>query len=173
MLRTLALLTQLVYHPAFDPYASILRIIRIFQANPEPHEYLKIRILDYYVLFPELLEKIRLTTSLRSTVRAAKFESRFPYDRLPSGIVLFERMETSFEAAVQTMVSTKMLSYIDDSNIIVPAKIPPDLYERAANLNSQEQELTDVLLSLGEIPLLGPGGLKDRTKLMDYRYDFV
>jgi hypothetical protein len=54
------------------------------------------------------------------------------------------------------------------------ALIPAPLSPRVAEANAQDADLLaflDVLVT--EYKFLGPNGLKDRTKLLEYRYDAV
>lgn len=166
-------MTQLVYHPAFDPYNAALRLLRLLSASEQPLDRTSLRILDFYVLFPDELGHARLTTRLRSKVRRLNAEARYPYDRLPAQQPLFARMEPSFDAALQTLIAKGLVTRSDDESYeLVPEKVPATLLEIARNRNASEADLIEVLVEVGtSFESLGPDGLKDRTGLAEYRYD--
>lgn len=171
-------MTQLVYHPAFDPYNALLRTVRILLALPEGVDRLTIRLLDFFLLFPESLASARLTPQLRSKLRKLEVDPRYPYDRLPGAKVLFERMGPAFEAAIQTLLARGVASHAEKGNIIslVVEKAPNELLDlaREQNENESERGLMELLAEMArEFPSRGAGGLKDRSGLMEYRYDVL
>lgn len=165
-------MTQLVYHPAFDPYNAVLRLLRLLMVAVEPLDRITLRILDFYILFPEELEQVRLSTALRSKVRQIKSEPRFPYDRLPASQPLFSRMEPSFDAALQTLVAKGLVRCTDGLYELDIKRVPQRLQQIARERNATEAKLLDALVDLGtSFDSLGTNGLKDRTGLAEYRYD--
>ena len=169
-------MTQLVYHPAFDPYNALLRAVRLLVAAPEGFDPMTLRILEFYLLFPEELINIRLTAKLRSAVRKLDARPRYPYDRLPTPRSLFERMRTSFEAALQTLTSRGLVSTEVASGRVVlrTGDTPAELLDLALGQNADEADLITVLAAISsEFPTSGANGLKDRSSLMEYRYDVV
>lgn len=169
-------MTQLIYHPAFDPYNALLRSIRVLAALPLGIDPLTLRILDFYLLFPERLINIRLTTQLRSAVRKLEAQPRYPYDRLPASRNIFERMASSFDAALQTMTARGLISsdeYTNHVNLRVET-VPAELFALALSQNESEGKLMSILVTLAaEFPLAGTNGIKDRSGLAEYRYDVV
>ena len=167
--------TQLVYHPAFDPYNAALRLLRLLSASPKPLDRTSLRILDFYVLFPEELSQARLTTALRSKVRRLNSEPRYPYDRLPAQQPLFARMEPSFDAALQTLIAKGLAARsTEETYALVSENVPTSLLEIARKRNEAEAGLIEVLVEVGtSFEGLGANGLKDRTGLAEYRYDAV
>lgn len=166
-------MTQLVYHPAFDPYNAALRLLRLLTAATQPLDRTSLRILDFYVLFPEELGQARLSTSLRSKVRRLNSEPRFPYDRLPAQQPLFARMEPSFDAALQTLIAKGLVIRSDGEMYeLLAENVPVTLLDIARHRNAAESDLIEVLIEVGtSFPSLGANGLKDRTGLAEYRYD--
>ena len=166
-------MTQLVYHPAFDPYNATLRLLRLLLATETPLDRTGLRVLDFYVLFPEQLVQARLTTSLRSKVRRLNHQPRFPYDRLPAQQPLFARMEPTFDAALQTLIAKGLVKRtVDQKYELMRESVPRVLLDIAADRNVIETELIHVLMEIGtSFNSLGTDGLKDRTGLAEYRYD--
>jgi hypothetical protein len=167
-------MTQLVYHPAFDPYNSLLRSCRLLFALPVAVDVTALRILDFFLLFPEELGRMRLSTKLRSAVSKLKAEPRFPYDRLPAPRTLYDRMGSSFDAGIQTMEVQHMIEVEASTSKIElrPDAIPDAILELVKRQNEVEHTLVNLLGSIAdEFPSSGPNGLKDRSRLAEYRYD--
>lgn len=167
-------MTQLVYHPAFDPYNALLRIIRVLSAVPEGIDPTALRIMDFYLLFPESLANARLTPQLRSLVRRLAAEPRYPYDKLPASKSLFERMAPSHEAARQTLVSKGIAAAEGPKIRLLPDRLPTELRDLVEEQNRAEEPLLAAISSIAAaFPTEGPNGLKDRSGLAEYRYDVV
>ena len=167
-------MTQLAYHPAFDAYNAILRIIRILLSVPQSVDSQALRILDFYLVFPETLVSARLTSELRTAVRKLASKPRFPYDKVPSSKALFARMESPHEAARQTLISKGFVVFDVDGLSLSRSSTPQELLDLASEQNQNEEGLMAFLSALGQaFPINGPNGLKDRSGLLEYRYDVV
>jgi len=171
---------QLSFQPAFDPFHALYRILRLFTITQQhgPLHRDQVRILDYYMLFPYRAGAIRmLQKHRRFKGLLARFETRKPYGEQPDDRTLFERMEPMQIAAFQTLAKRGL---IDSGELAVgsvrvtDAPIPAELEERIAAANEQDAELIEFLSALvTDLPLAGSQGLKDRTGLLEYRYDAV
>jgi hypothetical protein len=52
--------------------------------------------------------------------------------------------------------------------------LPKELLNRALEQNKNEEHLMSALVAIGHaFPTNGPNGLKDRSSLLEYRYDVV
>ncbi|RUX02691.1 hypothetical protein EOA30_17585 [Mesorhizobium sp. M8A.F.Ca.ET.059.01.1.1] len=171
--------TQLSYQPAFDPYHSAYRILRLLSAVKKngrlPID--KIRLVDYYLLFPFRAEAIRLKREHRKYKAIAKeYEHQRPYSELPDDKTLFDRMAPMQEAAFETLAKAGLLSQeaLNSGWIEAGAKPPPSLEARIAAANETDASLISFLeLLLVDYELLGPDGLKARTQLLEHRYDAI
>ncbi|WP_425228548.1 ABC-three component system middle component 5 [Sphingomonas sp.] len=169
-------MTQLVYHPALDPYNALLRACRTLASSQSGLDVTALRILDFLLVFPEKIVAIRLSPALRAASKRLKAEPRFPYDRSPSSQALFRRMGAPFEAAVQTMISRGLAKVGGASGKLTldPEAVPAEMLALARGRNDEEPDLMSLLASLGaEYPSQGPNGLKDRSGLAEFRYDVV
>jgi hypothetical protein len=130
-------MTQLVYHPAFDPYNALLRSVRVLAALRDGVDPVALRILEFYLLFPEELINIRLTTKLRSLVRKLGALPRYPYDRLPAPRSIFDRMGSSFDAALQTMTTRGLIAVDETTNRVslLSKDMPTELFHLASQQN--------------------------------------
>ena len=166
-------MTQIAYHPAFDPYSSLLRIIRVFMATSSQMDSIKARIGEFFILFPERLIEARLSPQLRARAKRITVGPRYPYDRLPSSRILFDRMQPSFEAALQTMQVRGFVTSAPDGTMSLNQEVlPVEITSLALEQNGNEAYLADTLGDvLSAYPTGGPDGLKARSKLMEFRYD--
>lgn len=171
---------QLSYQPAFDPYHAVYRFLRlretVLNIGPLHEDHLKI--LDFYLLFPFRIEGLRLKQAHRKYRRlASKYNFAKPYGDLPEDRALFSRMEALQSAALDTLASKNLI----DGNLYKSGTVdtttenpPAALIERLYLDNTQQEDLISFLEVLaGEYELLGVDGLKDRSRLMEYRYDAI
>jgi len=167
---------MLIYHPAFDAYHCVYRLITITESI-RALEFGKLRILDFYLCFPAEVAEIELPSThreIRPTARGAKNKFRGPVSSLRT----FRDLEAIQRAAARLLAA---------SNVFDTDKLEVGMVERTdwippENLVATEQQLlasaspeltTYILTQLGSLPLGGSGGLKQRTGLMEYRYDPV
>lgn len=171
-------MTQLTYNEAFDPYHAVFRFFRLRSAcSLDPSiPFDMFRILDFYLLFPFRLQGMKLydsDTSWRKISKAYSFQ--VPYGDLPDDVVIFSKMETFQHAAITSLVASGFLEAAawESRQVTCTAKnIPDDMLKRCDEVNAK---MTDFLAILSELkkryPLGGRDGLKDRTGLLEYRYD--
>jgi hypothetical protein len=171
---------QLTFQPAFDPFHAIFRSLRlrplIDKNGPLYRDH--VRVLDFYLLFPFRIEGIRLAPKHRKYRRLSqKYEAKKPYGNQPEDRSVFGRMELMQLTAFGTL---------SKKNLIVPERwaagevlateisIPAPLSPRVEEANAQEADLMTFLeVLITDYEFLGPNGLKDRTKLLESRYDAV
>ncbi|KQS91125.1 hypothetical protein ASG42_11615 [Rhizobium sp. Leaf391] len=169
---------HLSYHPAFDAFHAIFRLLRLkFRRDVSEVEVDKLRILDYYLLFPWRASSIRLAQPDLEVRRIAKkLEAQQDYATLPTGETLLERMRASQTAALQTMAQDGVIDFELLRNGIVKFKafsLPDDVKKRIDARNEEDSETMKIIDVLGKYPLLGPDGLKGRTTLLEHRYDKI
>lgn len=169
---------HLSYHPAFDAFNNIFRFLRIIlNENVSSIEVDKLRILDYYLLFPWRAATIRLPQKdigLRKV--AKKLETEQDYATLPSGESLLERMRPSQTAALQTMAQDGVIdiAQLKNDTVLFTQSMPPDaLLKRINERNESEHDRMSIIHTLNSYALLGLDGLKGRTALLEHRYDKI
>jgi hypothetical protein len=169
---------QISFQPAFDPFHAAFRFLRMHSILAE-HRSLhfdQLRIMDFFLLFPFRVGRIRFKTQHRRFRRLAEeYLDRKPYGELPDDRLLFDRMEPFHVAALESLRSHGYLKPSDDLSLVsIAAPLPPGLTERIQSENKRDQSLLEMLSVLAsEYELMGRDGLKDRSDLLDYRYDAV
>lgn len=171
---------QLTYQPAFDPFHSVFRFLRLRQAVlpkaalPRDH----VRLLDFYLMFPFRSHDVRVFPRHRQFKRLARqYENVRPYGDLPEDRILFHRMLPIQGAALDTLAQRGLLDLEQyKRGIIAPtaSALPAPLLAKIEDANLQQRDLIEFLTALAtEYELLGPNGLKYRSGLLDHAYDAV
>jgi hypothetical protein len=171
-------MTQLTYQPAFDPYHAVFRLLRLrplFEKTGSLSKE-KVRILDFYLLFPFRIRDMRLAPAHQRYKRLAeKYSHLAPYGDQPEPPLLLARMEPMQTAALETLASYAFIdpgAYQTDRIEITDRMIPEAITGRAEALNHEQEDLLEFLeIIAGQYELSGPNGLKARSGLMEYRYD--
>lgn len=166
---------MLIYHPAFDIYHGIFRLLRLLnRMERQPYPIERVRILDFYLLFPDLLLDFSFT---RETLPLKKQLAALPvrYEDLPDPKLLFNRLEPYQLAALSKLADSGYLdeSSLESSEVLRTEK---ELPERFRNLmRSADNRFPDLINALSgplaKLDLYGKSGLKQRSDLFEYRYD--
>lgn len=167
---------MLIYHPAFDAYHCAFRAVAITNATSEL-ELAKLRIVDFFLCFPAEVANIQLPvdhTKIRKIARTIKNDYRGPLNSVRT----FTEMETIQMAATRMLAASGLFNPSKlEVGIVLRTSMPvPDrllaLQHAATMSSSSESAVRDYILNaLSRIPLGGRDGLKQRTGLMEYRYD--
>ena len=136
------------------------------------------RILDFYLLFPSIISGIRLMPQHRRfRTLANAYEEARPYGDQPGDAQIFARMKPMQMAARETLAEKNIVDAqeLGNGNVVrTEIPLPLALATRVSEANAKEPELMQVISTLGsEYSLLGTNGLKNRTGLLDSRYDAV
>ncbi len=171
---------MIIYNQAFDYYHAIYRFIRIL-THYKREQYIEVdrlRIWDFYVLFPEQVHTISLKKS-ETTIR--ELRSRFikpknnPYNQVFDNKKVFEKIRPYQIIALQCLASYGIIdkSLLEKNRVSV---ISPELLTTYSakfdELTYTEQNVISLMtLYFSTISMFGPDGLKHKTKLMISRYD--
>jgi hypothetical protein len=170
-------INMLIYHPAFDPYHCVFRGMRLLDAiSGLEIEIDGFRIADFYILFPALIENMRLPRDLlkwRSHFSAMKNPYHFSGDQK----LVFERMREFQLMALRAMSHNRIIdeTKLQKEYVIRGEKpFPEFLGKLVKKANEQESGLMNFICDLfNQIPLRGKDGLKARSGLLEYKYDSI
>lgn len=167
---------MLVYHPAFDLYNCIFRMLCLLSFTKEDEIHFdKLRIWDFYLAFPGQVRDITFPSNLRNLKESIfKFKEN-PYEHLSDPKRVFERMKTYQLSAAKCLAS---YGFIDSKSLLKnkvvkkPKEIPKELVEKINNLPAEKSNIIKLVISeFVDLPLYGSKGLKARTGLIDFKYD--
>jgi hypothetical protein len=153
-----------------------VRVVRLL-ALSDGFEEDKARILDFHLVFPQAIQQVRLPQELSSWRRRSRLLEN-PYWFHGESMNVFARMRPFFVSAIGLLYSSRVLereSY--NTGFLKLAPVSPSatsLVQAARTWNSANADLANFIVQgLGALPLLGRDGLKDRTRLMEFKYDAV
>jgi hypothetical protein len=166
---------MLSYHPALDPYHAAFRMLRLLTFNPTAqYEREKLFILDFYLAFPHLIAEVRLPPAeTRRKRNFAKYANEYVFTGTPK--LVFLQMRLLQETALRLLFSKGLIDedlYRDGVVRLQASGLPPELARRIAEQNAVDAEPVSYLVEVvGKFSLYGAGGIKDRTGLLEFRYD--
>jgi len=166
---------MLIYNPAFDIQHAIFRVLRLLTASPkEDFEVDRIRVLDFFLLFPEQLEALRFPGAIRNQ-RSLFVAGYNPYRSLENPRRIFFELEPFQISALHCLAAYDLVDNEKFKAGFVtrtqkPA--PPTLAEAIDKRNAESKILVDLLsVEFAKLPFFGEGGLKERSNLVEVRYD--
>jgi hypothetical protein len=166
---------MLIYNPAFDLHHCVFRFLQLLTVDPtRQFETERLRILDFFLLFPEEIENIRFPKELKGK-RSLFQKKNNPYRNLGNARRVYAEIAPFQLAALQSLAARGLV----DADALREARVartkealPQKLSEAVASRNQLFPELLDLVSSnLAKLPLHGDGGLKARANLQDTRYD--
>lgn len=167
---------QLAYQPAYDPFHTVLRVIRIADHNARP-SIEQTRIADFYLSFPSRLAVVTFPRGMRGRLKTALAGTSPPYGTSPADETVMRRMRPIQDAAIQTLLGNGTLDHDAFEAGMLSLDIDAvseRLLARARELNGAQVGLVDLIRDMiTAVPLEGENGLKHRTGLGEYRYDAV
>jgi hypothetical protein len=166
---------MLIYHPLYDAYNCVFRLLFIIERlGNAPLDMA--RLLDFYVLFPSRVAKIRLPSNL-SYGRSLASRRFNPYHEISNQQSAFRELMVIQDAALHCIVGAGLVDKSQfDAGFLTRTKqpLPFELKLRLEKFELQKRDILDFILDkLSEIKVFGVDGLKHRTGLMEYRYDKI
>ncbi|MBC5788732.1 ABC-three component system middle component 5 [Providencia sp. JUb39] len=165
---------MLIYHPAYDAYHCLFRMIAIVD-HVQELEVDKARILDFYMIFPSLIQNIRMPVNYSQIKKLAKLYHNQYHDPISQDIT-FKDMYQIQLAAIKCLAATGLIvkeklnrGLIYRTNMKIPDEL---LISMKKYLERRDDINSFIIEKLSQFHLFGKDGLKDRTGLMEYRYDF-
>lgn len=169
---------MLIYTPSQDCYHAAFRSLQILEEHKDtPIDVDRIRILDFYLLFPAELVKLKFPRSLLSY--RSEFKKNFaPYESIQNASRLFSQLQPLQMAALYALAARNLLDkdLLQKHRLVKRTQLPiePTLLSALKKRTLQMGNLVYFLAhELEPIPFGGPGGLKDRSGLLEHRYDLI
>jgi hypothetical protein len=142
--------------------------------DEENIEFSKLRIIDFFFVFPHLVSEITFPRSSSASGLKKMAKSFMPtYEILPEKKRLFSEMGDFQIQAIQ-ILKAKGIVKVDEREAISLGQelFYPKLVELISSSRfTNEKFYYELSTTLSDIPLLGDKGIKNRTGLMEYRYD--
>lgn len=166
---------MLVYHPAFDLYNCVFRMLRLITFMKHEHVELdRLRIWDFYLTFPNEARKIKFPQELQELKKIFKQKEINPYEDLIDPRRIIERMKSYQISALKCIASYGLIDSNDFSKNIIrrtEKEIPKEILDKFDRTTNEEDNILKLVVGFSELPLFGQMGLKYRTGLIDFKYD--
>lgn len=166
---------MLIYHPAFDIYNCVFRMLLIMtKMKQEEVELDRLRIWDFYLTFPNEARNISYPDTLFELKSILPKQMSNPYEDLIDSRRIIERMKSFQVSALKCIASYGLIdNKLLAKNIVkrTTKEIPQELSAKFNKLTSEKENIINLILGFGEFPLYGKSGLKDRTGLIEFKYD--
>lgn len=168
---------MLIYHPAFDASHCAFRILKLFNSLTDI-EYLeldRIKIIDFYIVFPKTMKYIKYPQDMDSKkIRKELNLINDTYRPCRNPYLISKKMSVIQDKVLQVLVINEYLSFSSIDNSYSKGQkfnqlsLTNTLFE-----NSLKHEIEILVLEfLLNHPINNKDGLKDRTSLMEFRYDY-
>jgi hypothetical protein len=171
---------MIIYHQAFDLYHTVYRMIQLLSyfKRGEYVEVERLRIWDYYLLFPNTLKEIRLKRSekeIKDIIKNLIEKEDNPYEEILDNRKMFEKIKPYQMTAIKSLASYGLINkdYLTSNRI---STISSDKFKNYSDkldkLEAREINAIKLLTShFYQVSLYGEYGLKDRSKLLESKYD--
>lgn len=170
----------MMYNPAFDPFNGIYRMLNILRhfGVGEIIEVDRLRIYDFYLLFPYKTYKIRFKRTeenFRKCLTQYVEKKENPYNTSSNDRRLFERLRPYQMIALSHLASyglispSQLLEY--RVKIIDYGKMQQVLSQLEMMPAAENNIISWLCYCFRTTPLNGNYGLKYRTKLLESKYD--
>lgn len=171
---------MITYNPAFDLYHCIYRMLHILGrlVEGESIDVDKARIWDFYLLFPQKVYGIHMCRYDSENLNLRKMyvrKSNNPYEYCGDNRKLFERLKPYQMTALSNLVSYGVIDrdqFLNKKIVICDNQKFQKLITDLETLDTKEANVLSFMsLFTKEMSLFGENGLKQRTELMESRYD--
>ena len=171
---------MITYNPAFDLYHCIYRMLHILGRLEEGEciDLDKARIWDFYLLFPQKVYGMHMRRDEAEYLKLRKNYvqiSNNPYEYSGNNRKLFERLKSYQMTALSNLVSYGVIDrdqFLDKKLAICDYEKFKKLITDLEPLDTKESNVLSFMsLFTKDMSLFGKYGLKQRTKLMESRYD--
>lgn len=170
---------MIVYHQAFDLYHTAYRMIQLltYFKRGEAIEVDRLRIWDYYLLFPIEMQRIKFTAEEKDIKEyivqyITKGTKNNTYEIILDNRKMFEKIKSYQLSALKSLASYGIINidYIVSENVTA---ISDELLQTHVSLfeplSVTEQNTIKLLTS--HYYLMSLRSLKEKTNLIEYRYD--
>ncbi len=166
---------MLVYHSAFDMYHCVYRLIQLLSNLKEEYvELERLRMWDYYLAFPNEMTKIRYERG-NNDIQNLFPKKENPYEIVLDSKIIFEKMKPYQLTAIKTLASYGLVKkdYLTENRITkIDKTLFEDILKNYEPLSDRESNIIKIMTTyFYNMPLYGEKGFKDRTNLLEFRYD--
>lgn len=171
---------MIIYNQVFDLYHSIYRMLLFLNTIDEGViiETERLRIWDFYLLFPNKIHEIRLKrdeNEIKKLRNNCIKNSDNPYEKIVENRKIFEKLKPYQLSAINCIASYGIIDkemLFDNRIRIVNRSLIDRFMDKIGEIDQSERNVINLLVSYySNISLYGTDGLKNKTNLMESKYD--
>jgi hypothetical protein len=171
---------MILYNNAFDLYHTIFRILHLLnKVSPqEKIEVERIRMWDFYLLFPTQIFNIkpkRHEIEFKKLLKQLKVKKENPYQIIIDQRKTLEQIKPYQIAALNCLASYKIIDknmLLEDQIFVISTEILEKYITSLGEVSPREKNIISIVTStFFDISLPGVNGLKNRTNLIESKYD--
>tara|TARA_B110000003_G_C16570162_1_gene503970 strand:+ start:250 stop:771 length:522 start_codon:yes stop_codon:yes gene_type:complete len=171
---------MIVYQKSFDLYHTVYRMIKLLAHFKEDGviEIDRLRIWDYYLLYPNKMQEIKLKREekdVKTIIKQFITRPENSYEKVMNDRKVFEKIKPYQMTAIKCLASYGIINknYLNNNKITSISKEIFDKYSDDFKTLSVQEENTIKLLTshFYNMPLVGVNGLKSKTQLLESKYD--
>jgi hypothetical protein len=156
---------MILYHPLTDAYHNLYRNLSILQSFEKPSiEFDRLLIYNYFFLFPQELRRTTLPKEF-SGYKKIKFQNKF--NSIKNYQMVIGRLRTVQEITIQSLIGYGFVNqkiYLKENNIALN-----ELEFEKMDLDEIHKNV--ITLYKEYFQFLNLRDLKERTKILEYRYE--
>lgn len=168
---------MIIYNEAFDIYHCIYRLISVLSyLKNESVELERLRIWDFYLAYPQEVSNIKFGTKPEDRAIKKLFpQKNNPYESIANPRNVFTKMQPYQLIAIKTLASYGIINkdylILNKVTLIDKGKLEDVLFTYSG-MSDRELNIIKIMTTyFYTMPLYGEGGLKNRTNLLEYKYD--
>jgi hypothetical protein len=138
----------------------------------------RVRIWDYYLLFPSQIFQIkprRNEIEFKKILKQLNIAKANPYQKISNERMTLEKIKPYQIAALNCLASYNIISkddLLEDKISILSKELLAQYVNSIGNLSSREKNIITIVTSqFYDISLFGDKGLKNRSDLLESKYD--
>ena len=171
---------MILYNNAFDLYHTIFRVLHLMSKvdTKDSIEVDRVRIWDYYLLFPSQIFQIkprRNEIEFKKILKQLNIAKANPYQKISNERMTIEKIKPYQIAALNCLASYNIISkddLLEDKISILSKELLAQYVNSIGNLSSREKNIITIVTSqFYDISLFGDKGLKNRSDLLESKYD--
>ncbi|MDV4072208.1 hypothetical protein CMT45_10850 [Elizabethkingia anophelis] len=171
---------MILYNNAFDLYHTIFRMLHLLsRVDPSKKiEIDKVRIWDYYLLFPNEIFKIKPQKNeveFKKILKQLNVSQNNPYQQIFDERKTLEKIKPYQLSALTCLASYNIINrdtLIDNFIKIDSTELLKWYSDSVGDLSARERNIISIVTSnFYDISLFGKKGLKNRSNLIESKYD--
>jgi hypothetical protein len=168
---------MIVYNQALDMYHTVFRLLQFLNRfdTEIQIEVDRLRIWDFYLLFPDKIQDITFERDIIKLRKQYIRETNNPYEKITEDRKIFEKIKPYQLAALNCIASYGIIekSVLNQQRILITNKnLLNEFVNNFGELPAKEQNVISLMTGhFFKMSMFGKDGLKQRTNLIESKYD--